>query len=95
MYYPMWEVHQLVTQRHDSLLRDAKRESLLRQFQTAPSQERAAWIDAVLLSERDKPCQLQATPEQDRNGRTIGSRWGWLAGLLGHWYQRSPETTQR
>jgi hypothetical protein len=93
--YSMWEVHQLVTERHTSLLRDTQRESVLRQFQAAPSQEREAWTDAVMRSERDNLCQLQATPAQDRNWRTVGGSWGWLAGLLGHWRSQRPEAAQR
>jgi hypothetical protein len=93
--YSMWEVHQLVTERQSSLMRDAKRESLLRQFQAAPCQEREAWTDAVLLSERDRLCQSQETPGQGRNRRTIRSCWGWLAALLGRRRPRQPEAVQR
>jgi hypothetical protein len=95
MSYSMWEVHQLVTARHTSLLRDAQRESLLRQFQAAPSQERDAWTDAVPVSEHDKHCQSQGTAGQYTTGRIIASRWGWLVGLLGYWYRRPPQATQR
>jgi hypothetical protein len=90
----MWEVHQLVTERHDSLLHDTQRMSLRRLFEEVPVQEREAWIDAVIVSERDQLLQLQGTPGQDRNGRTIRSCWGWLAALLGRWRPRQPEAVQ-
>jgi hypothetical protein len=83
--YSMWEVHQLVTERHTSLLHDTKRERLLRQLQAVPGQDNNVRMDVAMLSESDTPRQLQAA----RN------RWGWLAGVLGHWYQRRPEAAQR
>jgi hypothetical protein len=95
MNYSMWEVHQLVTERRSSLVRDAKRESLLRQFQAVPRQERGAWTDAVQLGEPDQLSRLEGMPGQDRNGRTIRSGWGWLAALLGPWRPRQPEAVQR
>jgi hypothetical protein len=93
--YSMWEVHQLVTERQNSLVRDTRRESLLRQFQAAPSQEREVWTDAVQLGERDQLPQLQGTPGQYRNGRTIRSCWEWLAALLGRWRPQQSEAAQR
>jgi hypothetical protein len=91
----MWEVHRLVTERHNSLLRDTQRESLRRQFEAAPSQDSDAWTAAILQSERDELCRLQAAQEQDGRRQAARNRWRWLGGLLGHWYQRPPEAAQR
>jgi hypothetical protein len=92
--YSMWEVHHLVAERHTTLLHD-RRESLRCQLKEMPSQDREAWIDAVLLDERDTRCQLQAVSMQDRDRRAARNRWGWLAALFGHRHVRQPEAAQR
>jgi hypothetical protein len=94
MYYSMWEVHQLVTERRDSLLYDTQRVSLRRLLEEVPVQEREAWIDAVVVSEADTSCQLPEVSEHDGD-RRAGNRWAWLAALLGHWHPRRAEVTQR
>jgi hypothetical protein len=37
--YPMWEVHQLVTEHQDSQVRDADRASMRRRLRAAPRQD--------------------------------------------------------
>jgi hypothetical protein len=93
--YPMWEVHQVITEHHNTLRRHTRRESLLRQFKAAPSQDSDAWTAAILQSERDELCRLQAAQGQDGRRQAARNRWRWLAGLLGHWYRRPPEAAQR
>jgi hypothetical protein len=93
--YPMWEVHQVITEHHNGLLRDTARERLRRQLQEMPSPEREAWIDAALFSERETARRLQETPGQDGRRQAARNRWRWLAALLGHWRPQRPEAAQR
>lgn len=46
--YSMWEVHQLVTEHHDGLVRDARRASMRRQRRAAPRQDSEGQITGSL-----------------------------------------------
>jgi hypothetical protein len=53
--YSMWEVHQLVTEHHDGLVRDADRERLRDELRAAPRQGREGrgaanrWVRLIAL----------------------------------------------
>jgi hypothetical protein len=54
--YSIWEIQQLVTERHDTMVRDATRHSLRRRLREAPSRVkdvqaaggRRGWLTALL-----------------------------------------------